>query len=300
MFRRSRGEIDLAHGFGTRLLALAQRTNDPRLLIEAHHALWSTLFARGDLMATRDHVAQAIALYDPDRHASLADVYGNHDAAVCALGHGAWALELSGEPEQASRQSEEAVTRARALGHPFSEAHALLYAARLHQFRGDWRTTRDHAEAAAVLAREQGFVQLQAWAAVTGGWALTEMGEIAEGLAQMRDGVAVMRALGSEDFKTYFLCLLAETLAKGGEIEAALDVVTEALGAVERSGERFYAAELHRQKGELLLMTGHDLASAARCFGTAAGIARHQRAWALERRALESLNNASGRPGRGA
>ena len=89
----------------TRLLALAQHANDPGLMIEAHHALWSTLFARGELMAARDHVAQAVALYDPDRHASLAAVYGNHDAAVCALGHGAWALELSGEPEQASRQS---------------------------------------------------------------------------------------------------------------------------------------------------------------------------------------------------
>jgi predicted ATPase len=106
--------------------------------------------------------------------------------------------------------------------------------------------------------------------------------------------------LGSEDFKTYFLCLLAETLAKGGETEAALDVITEALGAVERSGERFYAAELHRQKGELLLMTGHDLADVARCFGTAVEIARHQRAWALERRALQSFNDASGRPNRGA
>jgi predicted ATPase len=300
LFRRSRGEIDLAHGFGTRLLALAQHANDPGLLIEAHHALWSTLFARGELMATRDHVAQAIALYDPDRHASLADVYGNHDAAVCALGHGAWALELSGEPEQASRQSEEAVARARALGHPFSEAHALLYAARLHQFRGDWRTTRDYAEAGAVLAREQGFVQLQAWAAVTGGWTLAEAGDVAEGLARTRDGVAAIRALGSEDFKTYFLCLLAETLAKGGETEAALDVITEALCAVERSGERFYAAELHRQKGELLLMTGHDLGDVVRCFGTAVEIARHQRAWALERRALQSFDNASGRPGRGA
>ena len=113
----------------------------------------------------------------------------------------------------------------------------------------------------------------------------------------MRDGVAAIRALGSEDFKTYFLCLLAETLAKGGETEAALDVITEALGAVERSGERFYAAELHRQKGELLLMTGHDLAGVPGVSEPRCEIARHQRAWALERRALQSLDNASGRPG---
>jgi predicted ATPase len=295
LFRRSRGEIDRAHEFATRLLALARVTNDPGLLIEAHHALWATLFARGELAAVGDHVAEAMALYDPDRHASLAAVYGNHDAAVCALGHGAWALELSGESEQASRQSAEAVALAQTLGHPFSEAHALLYAARLHQFRGDWRTTRDRAEAASVLSRERGFVQLQAWAAVSGGWALAEAGEIAEGLARMREGVAAIRALASEDFKTYFLGLLAATLAKAGETAAALDVIREALSAVERSGERFYAAELHRQKAELLLATGHELASVTGCLQTAVEIARHQRAWALERRALQALDDARSR-----
>jgi len=225
LFSRSRGEIDVAHGFSQRLLALAERTDDSDLLIEAHHARWATLFARGELPAARDHAARAVGLYDPDQHASLAAVYGNHDPAVCALGHAAWALELCGEPEQASRQSEEALTLARALGQPFSEAHALLYGARLHQFRGDWRATRERAEAAAMLARERGFVQLQAWAAMTGGWALAEAGEIEEGLATMRDGLAAIRALGSEDFKTYFLGLLAEALTRAGQPGAALDVV---------------------------------------------------------------------------
>ncbi len=294
LFRRSRGEVDVAHGFGRRLLALAQRTDDPGLLIEAHHALWATLFARGELAAARDHAARAVSLYDPDRHASLAAVYGNHDPAVCALGHGAWALELGGESEQASRQSEDAVALARTLGHPFSEAHALLYAARLHQFRGDWRATRERAEAAGVLARERGFVQLQAWAAMTGGWALAEAGEIEEGLATIRDGLAAIRALGSEEFKTYFLGLLAETLTSAGQPAAALDVVAEALAAVERSGERFYAAELHRLRGELLLATGHDRAAVAGCFEAALDIARHQRALALERRARQSLDNVRG------
>jgi predicted ATPase/DNA-binding winged helix-turn-helix (wHTH) protein len=288
LFRKNRGEIDAAHGFGTRLLALAQDAGDAGLLIEAHHALWSTLFARGELSGALDHATDAVALYDSDRHASLAAIFGNHDPAVCALGHGAWALELSGKPEESSRQSAEAVALARTLGHPFSEAHALLYAARLDQFRGDWRRAQTRAGAAASLAREQGFVQLQAWAAITEGWALAQGGEIAEGLASARAGLAAIRALGSEDFKTYFLGLLADTLAKNGQVETALEVLAEALVAVERTGERFYAAELHRRKGELLLEAGRERAGAARCFETALRIARQQGAWALERRVLVS------------
>jgi predicted ATPase len=109
----------------------------------------------------------------------------------------------------------------------------------------------------------------------------------------MREALAAMRALGSEDFKTYFLGLLAAALGKAGERRAALDVVAEALDTVERSGERFYAAELHRQRGELLLAGGADLADATRSFETALGIARNQRARALERRALQALSALS-------
>lgn len=291
LFHRSRGEIDRAHGFAARLLALARSTGDSDLLIEAHHSLWATLFARGELAAVGAHATQALALYHHERHAPLAAVYGNHDPAVCALGHSAWALELAGEPEQADRRSAEAAALARRLGHPFSEAHALLYAARLHQFRGDWQATRDRSEAAAALARERDFAQLQAWADVTGGWALAESGDVAGGLARMRHGLETIRTLGSEEFKTYFLGVLAATLAKAGDHAAALGAVTEALGAVERSGERFYAAELHRQRGELLLATGQDLADAVRCHERALEIARHQRARALEQRVLRALES---------
>jgi hypothetical protein len=83
-------------------------------------------------------------------------------------------------------------------------------------------------------------------------------GEVDAGLAMMRAGLAAIRALGSEEFKTYFLGLLAETLGAAGRLEAALEVVTEGLAAVDASGECFYAAELHRLRGALLLATGHD------------------------------------------
>ena len=105
--------------------ALAQDAGDSGLLIQAHHALWPTVFPRGELSGALDHATTAVALYDSDRHASLAAIFGNHDPAVCALGHGAWALKLSGKPEESSRQSTRAVALARTLGHPFSEAHVL-------------------------------------------------------------------------------------------------------------------------------------------------------------------------------
>ena len=298
LFRRSRGEIDTAVDLGRRLLVLAQRTDDDGLLLEAHHALWSTRFAQGDLVAARDHAARGIALYDA-RYASLADTYGNHDPGACGLSHSAWAHELLGEPEFALRHTQAAIALARTVGHRFSEAHALLYAARVHQLRGDWRTTREYAEEAGAIAHEGEFAQLVAWANVTRGWALVEAGEIDVGMAAMHKGLGAIDALGSKDFLTYFLALMAESLAKVGRSERALGVVTEALAVVEASGERFYAAELHRLRGELLLAAGHDRAEVGECFQTALGIARHQVARTLEHRALASLRKLGGDPSGG-
>jgi predicted ATPase len=92
----------------------------------------------------------------------------------------------------------------------------------------------------------------------------------------MHEGIAAIRALGSKDFLTYFLGVLAESLAKAGQVENALGVVTDALAAVEGSGERFYAAELHRLRGELLLATGHEGGEVDDCFRTALAMAHQQ------------------------
>jgi predicted ATPase len=221
-------------------------------------------------------------------------MYGNHDPGACGLAHAAWALELLGESESASRHTQAAIALARTIGHRFSHAHALLYAARVHQLRGDWRTTLDHAEEAGSLANESGFVQLVAWANVMRGWALVETGESDVGMAALHTGLAAIEALGSKDFLSYFLALMAESQAKVGRSERALAVATEALAFVEASGERFYAAELHRLRGELLLAAGHDRAEVAKCFRTAVDIARHQGARTLEHRALASLRKLAG------
>jgi DNA-binding winged helix-turn-helix (wHTH) protein/predicted ATPase len=289
LFRRSRGELEAALDLGHRLLALARHTDDAAFVLQAHHALWATRFARGELRAARDHAAKGTALYDADRHARLAAHYGNHDPGVCALAHGAWALALAGESEAARRSAVDAIALARTVGHRFSEAHALLYTARLHQLEGDWRATLARAETADGLARGSGFAQLVAWADVMRGWALVQAGDTQTGIDTARRGIAAIAGSGSRDFMTYFLGLLAESLARAGQAAAALDVVTEALGLAERCGERFYEAELRRLRAEALRTSRTEAPRAQECLWVALRVARTQGARALERRILTSL-----------
>jgi predicted ATPase len=62
----------------------------------------------------------------------------------------------------------------------------------------------------------------------------------------------------------------------------------QALQLVERTGERWFAAELDRQRGRLLLRQGHSEA-AEELYRKALGIAREQEAKLWELRAAASL-----------
>jgi DNA-binding winged helix-turn-helix (wHTH) protein/predicted ATPase len=295
--RTSRAELDLARALGGRLLTLARNTDDSGVTLEAHHALWTPLFLQGELVAARDHIVEGIALYDSDRHASLASVYGHHDPGVCGLSMGAWTLELLGESEQADRHIQDARALARRLGHPFSETQVLLVAAFVQRLRGNWMVTGQLAAEAGAMARERGFVELLARATTLQGWAMAHAGQIEDGIGQMSDGVAAVRALGPVDLP-YFLGALADGHAKAGRADAALEVLTEALAAAERTGERFYEAELLRVRGELLVVARREDSGAEQCFRTALDISRRQRALALERRAFGSLRELLNRQGR--
>src|SRR5262249_34908056 len=64
LFYIGRGEVRTSRELGEQLLTLAQRAQDPALLVEAYHALGPSLFWLGELAAARMHLMQGIALYD--------------------------------------------------------------------------------------------------------------------------------------------------------------------------------------------------------------------------------------------
>ena len=84
------------------------------------------------------------------------------------------------------------------------------------------------------------------------GWALAVQGQ-EEGIAQIRQGLAALRATGGEVSRPYFLALLAEAYGKVGQAEEGLTALAEALAQVDKTGERYYEAELYRLKGQLTL-----------------------------------------------
>lgn len=231
---------------------MAQRVHDPALLLEAHHWLGATLFYLGELASAQAHLEQSLALYDYQQHRSLAFRYG-YDPQVVCLGRVAWALGLLGYPDQALQRSQEALTLAQELAHPLGLGFALMLAAHVHQLRREGHLVQERAEAVITLSGEYGNVYGLAQGTIQRGWALAEQGQTEEGIAQMRQGQAALRAMGEKLGQSAYLAMLAEAYGKVGQAEEELTLLAEALAVVQENGERFREAELYRLKGTLTL-----------------------------------------------
>ena len=106
-----------------------------------------------------------------------------------------------------------------------------------------------------ALSTEQGLLSTWRWGTILRGWALAEQGQGEEGIAQIRQGWLPAQATGAEYARPYYLALLAEAYGKVGQAEEGLTVLAEALAMVDKTGERYYEAELYRLKGELTLQS---------------------------------------------
>jgi predicted ATPase len=99
---------------------------------------------------------------------------------------------------------------------------------------------------------------------------------------------------GQVTYETHYLGLLAEVLVAGQDFSEALRVLDEALELVEPTGEKYYAPELYRLRGDVFLASGNgsDLAARTRAnedFRRSLDLAREQSARSLELRAAMSL-----------
>ena len=214
-------QLQTARALGEQLVSLAKGQGDSALLVEAHGPLGQTLCMQGEPILAREHLNQVAAFYEPHRHSALAFHVG-YDAGIYARAMEGWVLWLLGYPGQALQCSQDALGLAREQSHPFTLSITLATVALLQQMRRDGDALLEHMQASMVLATEHGFPYLRAVGTVLQGWALTRVGQVAEGIVQMREGLAELRAMGSEVLRPYLLALLAEVCGSSGQIEAGL------------------------------------------------------------------------------
>jgi len=284
-----RADYAMARQLGEDLLGLAERSEEVPAHVIPHYAVGFTCFCLGELLPARTHLEKGIAHYNQAQGSFPVFKAGQEPGVACRL-YAALTLWAMGYPDQALARAHDALALAIQLGHPFSHAFALVGLSMVEQLRRDGQDVYDHAEAAVTLSIEQGFPTWLAMGKCLRGWALTALGQREEGITQLRQGLTDWRAIGTELFVPYFMTVLADGNSALKRVDEALAALTEGWEAIERTGEQWWKAEVHRLKGDLLLdQSTSDVAETADCFRQALDVARTQQAKSLELRAATSL-----------
>ncbi len=284
------GRFAEAQEWAEQVRIFVRRHLEPEFLLELKHHDWSFAFSRGELAPAQRHVEDGLAFYESNPDSVPATPYTAHHPAVCGHAWGAMVFWLRGYPDAARRHAEQAVSLAHQVGHSPSGIFALVHKAEVYQIAREVAAALETAEAAINIAEKEGFPLFLSWAAIVKGWALAQLGQAEQGVAQIREGLAMASATGAEMWRTYNLAQLAEACGKASRISVGLDALTEALDVIQSHGERWWEAEIHRLRGELLLKQNpSDLAEAQASLERAVEIARRQGAKSLELRATTSL-----------
>ena len=189
----------------------------------------------------------------------------------------------------------ETIALGRSQRQPVTFVFALIVAQGVHLYsQRDRRPSPG--DKSSALPRMQ-FPQEAGWARGFQASAMAVEGRTAEGVAQLRASLDALHALRSGLTRTMFLSLLGDALLRDGRAAEGLAVVDEGFAHAERTIERGFLAELHRVRGELLVLEGNETAAEA-SLRLALDVSQQQQARSFELRAATSLARlllASGR-----
>jgi predicted ATPase len=194
-----------------------------------------------------------------------------------------------GYPQQALSRGLDAVKLVQDLDQPFNQALVSAYLALLQQLSADEAVAREYAEQALALTSKYQASYYCAWADILVSYALALEQPNEESIERLRSSITAFKASTARLRLPYYLSLLAHVYGKAGRAEEGLASIDEALSEARMHNERWWDAELHRLRGELLLMYGADASDVEAALLRAIEIARSQQARSLELRATMSL-----------
>ncbi len=284
-----RARYSVARERMTQLIELAVQERGSANEAYARLGLGCVALFCGRLEEAKAQLEAGSALFDPQRHREHVASYGV-DAGVACLAYHARALWFLGYPDQALKQAYEALALAQPPSVPLTLAQAMSVLAHVHYVRREPLLTRDWVEKTISYCSEQGIPYWIAFGSILQGWLLAEQGKASAGVAQILRSVTAYQETGARAGWSLFLVLLAEAHRNNGQLREGLDVLNQAVSYAEETEEMYYAAEVHRVRGELLLMQGGRAAAgeAHACFRKSLEIARSQKAKSWELRAAIS------------
>ena len=218
------------------LLDTAKATGDPDLLIAGHATASAYYFWIGRPKECVERGDQVLALYDGQKHRDLVHQL-NQDPKTRVGCYSSVCTWMLGYPDRAVRLVDETDSHARRRAHPFDLGFALLIGAWLFDFHCEPKKMRKRADECGQLGRDNSLPLLWSmFAPQACGVALIREGKAAEGISSIKAGLKVWDTSGGGVRTPYLQAVLAEGMARLGDLDGALELVDKAIAQIERPG----------------------------------------------------------------
>jgi tetratricopeptide (TPR) repeat protein len=295
-------KLSAAMQIAERMYSLAQEQNDPALIIGACRALASTLYFLADFESVRQYARQGVQLWrsggvQPPAEEYLAPVVNCLIFwAVCE-----WHF---GEIASCHALMDEGISIAKELKDRNALALALSWAACLGYFECNPAEVDRLASDLIELSTRHNFFYWLAIGAIHRGWARSALGNTAEGIRWIEQGIRDLRATGTVLGLPAHLARKAEAFHLADRTSEAFEAINEAVAIAERFEHGYCSAELHRLRGVFLATLGAEEAQIEASFAAAMRIAHEQKSVSLEKHARATYaeyarQKASGSGGHG-
>jgi class 3 adenylate cyclase/predicted ATPase len=280
---------DVTRELAAQVLALAEKQRETVPLMIGHRLMGMSLLATGDIAESQAHLDRSIALYDPGEHRPLAMRFGM-DLRASTLSYRSFASWFLGYPEAALAAADLALKDAREIGQAATLMYTLNFMPLTYIYCGDYAAAKAQADEVVALADEKGSLFWKAFGMMNQGWLFALTGKASDAVQMITSGITAWRSTGATLWAPLRMSHLARAYAELGQFDDAWRSVGEAITAVKTAKERWCETEIHREAGEIALMSPEaDAAKAEACFERALAIARAQQAKSWELRAGMSM-----------
>ena len=280
-------KLSAAMQIAERLYSLAQKQDDPTLMIWGHNALAATLYFLGDFESARENAISGIEIWRA--HGSQSHPEDVDTPVVGCLCYKAFAEWHLGDADSCREKLQEAISLAEEMKDEHALTVALGWAMGLAEIEHNPAEVERLASVIIEVSTRDNFAQHLAEGSIHRGWARSASGDTAEGITLIEQGIRDFRSSGTLLSLPYYLGLKAEALYFADRTADALETLNDADKLVERSEERQWSAELRRLRGVFLAAMGADENAIEASFDKAIRIAREQKSVPLVTRAEASL-----------
>lgn len=284
IFYSNGAELRRGEELAQRVLEIGEREREDALMLLARIQLAVPICYQGRFAESLGHCEEALEIYDPRRHRSLAFRFGT-DHGVAAHGFAALSLCFLGDPDRALDHTRRGLDLARRLGNPFNVAYALLSETIVHWMRGDAPAQSAVATELVAISEEQGFDLFNGIGRMCRAASRAVIDHDPAAISDMIEGGMIAGRTGTRGAVPALMAMLAEAQRAVGDQAAALATVDGAQAIVAETDQWAWESRLLWLQGSLILDSSANEPDQAAA----------QKAENLLRRAIDVARSQSGR-----